>query len=111
MCCDLCENGLLPFGDDDFVALGPSATSGLGLIFKDLDRLSAEQLVALAKYLHSKQEESFEKYKLPFQKWEGKLISLKNIEHSLGEFSKYMKISFCVAAGKGGFQKMRKRKK
>jgi len=91
--------------------VGPSASSGLKLIFKSLENASPNLLVHLVKKLQKSQEKYFKKFDLQFVKWEGKNLSTKNFEHSLGEFYKYIKISKCLAEGKTGSQKMRKRKK
>jgi len=68
--------------------LGPGARNGLKMMF-DNEKMTAVQMLERAKKLQRDQLHEFKKMHIEFPFWQGKEISLKNIEHALCEFSRY----------------------
>jgi len=83
---DLTYADLVVFGEDDWADVGPGCKRGLKLIFPELD---GEDLYKGMVWLRDWQEEAWKEYDIKFYAWEGKRISLSNIENCLCEFSKY----------------------
>jgi hypothetical protein len=86
--CDLLESRcLLNCSENDFCKLGNGAEKGLQLIFSNKqDQLKKVQLLAKL------QDKMFSQLGLEFPYYGGKRLTLKNIEHALCEFHKYVAI-------------------
>jgi hypothetical protein len=90
--CDLCYTGAIPFNTNDFVNIGPGAIEGTRMIYPSA-KTKAEKLDCILK-LWRTQGKKFAKYNLDFKYYDkfepvaGEL-SLRSIEHSLCEYSKY----------------------
>jgi len=89
--CDLLESRILSADENNWVLMGPGSKMGLILLFPSLlDELkNHEAFVAKAKALQQSQVKNFEAKGIDFPYWGNKLISLKNMEHILCEFSRY----------------------
>lgn len=76
------------YSEDSFVNIGPGCKEGLTYIWgKQKGSFYLEAL----KYLRYNQEEWFREFGLVFPYYDNKQLSLRNIEHSLCEASKYMR--------------------
>jgi len=71
--------------------LGPGARNGLMMMF-DNEKMTATQMLERSKKLQREQLHEFKKMHIEFPFWQGKEISLKNIEHALCEFSRYRRL-------------------
>ena len=88
---DLTYGKLIPFTEDDFVNAGPGCKVGIKLIFPM--RHKKGELVEAIHELWVSQQYHFQRLGLDFPYLNGKLLTLRNIEHSLCEFCKYWKLS------------------
>lgn len=82
--CDLEESRCLQF-DGSFVELGPGAKDGLQKIFPE----PTGRELRLAQELVKHQSIVYEALGLSFPYWEGKALTLKEVEHALCEYSKF----------------------
>jgi len=99
--CDLLETNCLDSsGENQWVALGPGAKRGLGLIFTEPTSASTgnqkERVrggkggnIAKCRFLADVAPAAFYRLGLPFYYIRGRQLTLKNIEHCLCEFAKY----------------------
>jgi hypothetical protein len=87
---DFSYSSLTGYTDDDWVNPGPGCRRGLNRIYPGLGN-NLEECREKIKWLRMSQRQWFKDYGLPFFFWQGKELTLRNIEHSLCEFSKYMK--------------------
>uniref|UniRef100_A0A6S8VZA2 5-hmdU DNA kinase helical domain-containing protein n=1 Tax=Ditylum brightwellii TaxID=49249 RepID=A0A6S8VZA2_9STRA len=86
--CDLLEsNNLFMCCEDDWVELGPGALAGIQLIF---GKTKAMDDLEMARILRDYQTTVFDALGVEFPSFCGRGISLKNIEHALCEFQKYV---------------------
>jgi len=100
ICIDLMYAHAIRFKEDDWVIAGPGCRVGIGLIFP---KWAAEgRHVEAIKKLRWGQRKAFRKLRLRFPFLDGKDLTLRNIEHSLCEFGKYIKL-------KNGWGKNRQR--
>ena len=86
---DLSFFNWIKFDDDAWANAGPGCQPGIKLIFPWANKtVDYEECMDL---LRDNQERAFDRYKIPFKDiaWEGKLLSLRNIEHSVCEYRKY----------------------
>lgn len=91
--CDLCYSGMIPFTTNDFVNIGPGCMEGLRMIFP---RVGTSKVKAKEKlyrlWKHQKKYFKMAGRKFKWCNWlepvENRL-SLRSVEHSLCEFSKY----------------------
>ncbi|GAX22796.1 hypothetical protein FisN_24Lh077 [Fistulifera solaris] len=91
--CDMETCGCLKI-DYNFCVLGPGAKEGLKLVFRtsknSLEVLKGvEKHLQLARILTALQENAFQILGLEFPYFGGKRLALKEIEHTLCEYSKY----------------------
>jgi hypothetical protein len=94
--CDLMECGCLPnFGENDYARLGKGAVKGIRIIFG----VDAYDHVNLAKLLESLQVLVFATLNVSFPYFADRKLTVKNIEHALCEFSKYIAIQKSLSAG------------
>lgn len=90
--CDLIESKVVNFGEDDWASLTCGSELGLKYIFGD--KCCEGNKVSLAQLLREKQEVAYTKsLKLKFPKVNGAYLSLKDMEHALCEFYKYVQFS------------------
>lgn len=94
ICIDLMYAQVVPFTEDDWVNLGPGAKVGIRLIFPNKKTDMVDGLTQLRK----DQRKHFKRLGLIFPFYQGRELTLRNIEHSLCEFGKYWKLSH--SAGK-----------
>jgi len=87
---DLMYAKVIPFNEDDWVHAGPGCKVGIELIFPKA--AANKEWMEMIQLLRSRQRRVFQELKLKFQYYDGKDLSLKNIEHSLCEFGKYWKL-------------------
>merc|ERR1712079_283155 len=92
--CDLVECNVIDNGNDfEWVLLGPGAKAGLDYIFstekKKMDH------VKLCQVLREMQRVIFKSLNLDFLKFDNRHLSLKEIEHALCEFHKYVNATRC----------------
>jgi len=86
--CDLMLTRFLPFTENDWVNPGPGCKSGLKLIFPDTKGTLAFQ--ERIKQLQQSQKKHFKRLGLKFQPlYPRRPLTLRSIEHSLCEYSKY----------------------
>lgn len=91
--CDLCYSKMIPFTTNDFVNVGPGCNEGLRLLFPYVGsslKMTNEKIWELFK----DQNDHFERLGLNFRycNWlepVNCMLSMRSIEHSLCEFSKY----------------------
>jgi len=88
-CCDLVMLGVIPFTLDDWANPGPGCKQGIDLIFPNRQAISYEQAI---KTLRNCQQRVFRRLGVHFPYWQGKPLSLRNIEHSLCEFGKLWRL-------------------
>jgi len=87
--CDLLEAGMIPHATEfEYAELGPGALAGLSLIFGN----SFADKQCLLRFLGDAQTKVFGILGVDFPHFDGRLISLKAIEHSLCEFCKYINV-------------------
>ncbi len=86
---DINYSGIIKFSEDDWVNAGPGCRRGLDYIFKCKDAFSYADLI---KILREDQRFHFERLGLHFKFWHGNDLTLRNVEHSLCEFSKYYRL-------------------
>jgi len=91
--CDLCYSKIIPFTTNDFVNVGPGCNEGLRLLFPYVGASLKLTNIKIHE-LFEKQDEHFERLGLKFRycNWLEPVknrLSLRTIEHSLCEFSKY----------------------
>jgi len=81
------EAGVLTYENNNYCWPGPGAKRGIEIIF------SSKNYISKMKWLQKHQRSEFERLNLdfPFHPVH-KELSLSNIEHSLCEFSKYVKL-------------------
>lgn len=90
--CDLCYSKAIPFTTNDFVNVGPGAKEGIRMIYPSTK--GAQNILSKILLIWTEQDEHFKrigvkfKYYNKYEPVENKL-SLRSIEHSLCEFSKY----------------------
>lgn len=89
ICCDLIELDIIQMDENSWVCLGPGAKAGLQLLFEDYD---PKEAITLTKHLTKVMNYCFSSLGLPFEKFLGKDLTLKNIEHALCEYSKLHRI-------------------
>jgi len=91
--CDLVESGVLPpsLTEDQWCELGPGAKNGIATCFQRANRSKCE-LTALekAKLLRNTQDDVYHELNVLYPRFDSRPITLKNIEHSLCEFQKYV---------------------
>lgn len=77
-------------GEDEWVNPGPGCQRGLKAMFPDL---KPNECAWMIKVLRQDQTKAFQRYKLPFEAiaYEGKPLTLRNIEHCCCEVFKYFK--------------------
>jgi len=75
--------------DDFYCALGPGAKQGLACIF-DPSNFESEldQAISLVQY----QDIFYERLEVDFPYWNGRALTIKEIEHALCEYSKFKRI-------------------
>lgn len=79
------------FSEDDWANPGPGCVKGIAALFHknavpdDLDHQQAMRA------LRVEQRDLFKIHKVEFPFWRGKELTMRNIEHSLCEFSKYLR--------------------
>lgn len=91
-----------PYSDDDYANPGPGALWGLRLLY-DREKIRKKEAQDMMKHLRDSQPTNFTKIAEQRDKdWEkvkwqhnphGQYLSLRNIEHSLCEFRKYLRLS------------------
>ena len=86
---DLNYSGLLNISEDDWVTAGPGCRKGIDYIFASRGGLSYAEVVRV---LREDQEFHFGRLGITFHRYDGKDLTLRNIEHSLCEFSKYYRL-------------------
>jgi hypothetical protein len=97
--CDLHESQCLAdSNENDWTELGPGAESGIKLIFED-SKCDARTHLELAVLLQSIQDDVYDALGLKFPKRNGLPLTLKNIEHPLCDFKKYIAIQEKLQAG------------
>eukprot|EP00658_Telonema_sp_P-2_P080540 TRINITY_DN8030_c0_g1_i4.p1 TRINITY_DN8030_c0_g1~~TRINITY_DN8030_c0_g1_i4.p1 ORF type:complete len:576 (+),score=103.40 TRINITY_DN8030_c0_g1_i4:133-1728(+) len=103
-CCDLAESRIVahvgrggtcsPREEIPWCLLGPSAKEGLALVFdlklEELEELSEGRQIAKAQLLVEMQEDAFRKLGVEFYKFCGWPINLRNMEHSLAGYHKWV---------------------
>jgi hypothetical protein len=96
--CDLLEcHCLADSTENDWTKLGPGAKDGMKNIFGG--SRDAKQNLEDAKLLQTIQDDVYDALGLKFPKWNGVPLTLKNIEHPLCEFSKYISIQNSLRKG------------
>jgi hypothetical protein len=75
--------------EDDFVNPGPGCKNGLNYMWPN-----RRDYVNMITQLRQQQEEYFNLYGLDFKRYDDKELTLRNIEHSLCEFSKYARTKY-----------------
>jgi len=81
------------FSQDEWAAFGLGSARGLRYIFGS--HYKPHQKVEFAKLLHRIQHEAFtDCLGVLFPKWQGKYLTLKNLEHALCEFYRYTQWAF-----------------
>jgi len=90
--CDLLESGILEprHTENEYVALSPGAVEGLCDIFGSSE--NDEERRKLVEHLCDIQQDAFAALRLTFPYFDGRLISMKNMERCLGEYYKYVSI-------------------
>jgi hypothetical protein len=88
--CDLMESQCLTVDTESYCELGPGARNGLNALFgtsaKQFDQLD------LLRLLTNIQEHVYGCLSLRFPKWDNRWLTLKNMEHVLCEYSKFVRI-------------------
>jgi len=88
MLIDMCyDPRVLPFSEDEWVNVGPGAKLGLSFLFPDIEMSKADCVSAL-NWLRWNQREQIHSLDLCLS---GPELTLRNVEHSLCEFSKYFR--------------------
>lgn len=87
--CDLSYLPFTPYTEDEWANPGPGATRGLNRIWPGIGKNKAVLLDAM-KYLRDHQDDFLKEFNLPFKEYPSRL-TMRAIEHSLCEFSKYAK--------------------
>jgi len=77
------------FSEDDFVNPGPGCKRGINLIFPDAG--TTDDYVRVMRWLRKNQKAFFKRYGLVMEFYRKRELSLRNIEHSLCEYQKYVK--------------------
>jgi len=97
---DLDYTNYFTFSEDDFVNPGPGCRRGIDRVvrFDDLGERNYPYAGVIAE-LRWHQEEFFAQYDLLFPYWNDYPLTLRDIEHSLCEFSKYMRFREALAKG------------
>ncbi len=96
ICCDWMYKAInvIPFTENDWVNVGPGAKQGIELIFPNREVMPLDKAIP---WLRDHQEMMFREIDVEFPYlYEGKLLTLRAIEHSLCEYSKYVKLSVGV---------------
>ena len=87
--CDLMECACLSnCTENDYAKLGNGAIKGIKILFGD-NYTKEDQQLELAKVLHKIQDQVFDDLQVSFPRFEGRELTVKNIEHALCEFNKY----------------------
>lgn len=81
---------LIPFSEDDWANAGPGCKFGIRLIYPLAD--TKEKFLEIMKNLRDNQKIQFARLHLDMPYFNGKPLSLRNIEHSLCEYGKYWKL-------------------
>lgn len=79
------------FSEDDWANPGPGCRRGIDALCKGGFLTSPTTYLDIIKTLRWNQKFYFKKFEIKFPYLEGKELSLRNIEHSLCEFSKYLR--------------------
>jgi hypothetical protein len=79
---------IVPFTENDWANPGPGCQRGINNIFKER---GGNSYLDIMKYLRDIQKAEFKRLKLDMKFLDGRLLTLRNIEHSLCEFHKYYK--------------------
>lgn len=87
---DFSYSVLTGYNDDAWVNPGPGCRRGLNRIYPGLGN-NLDECRRKIQHLRDYQDDYFAEYNLKFYRWQNKPLTLRNIEHSLCEFSKYMK--------------------
>jgi alpha-glutamyl/putrescinyl thymine pyrophosphorylase clade 1 len=98
ICCDFMLVGLIPFKEDDWVNPGPGCRAGTLLIFPETS--STEEFQQRILWLRNNQRAFFENMEADgkdFNRIKIHDLTLRSIEHSLCEFSKYYR---CLKGGR-----------
>lgn len=93
--CDFILVKLIPFTEDDWVNPGPGCRAGTLLIFPDVK--GTDQFQRCITNLRDMQQAQFKRLGLDFDKIKIHDLTLRSIEHSLCEFSKYYR---CTKGGR-----------
>lgn len=87
---DLSYSDFTLFDDDQWVNPGPGCRRGLNRLFPGIGNNRTTCRTAIS-YLRENQQRYFDRFGINFIKYQGKELTLRNIEHSLCEYSKYAK--------------------
>ena len=87
--CDLSYLPYIKYDDDQWANAGPGAMRGLNRLFPGIGK-NKEECLKHMYFLRDNQEMFLKKYNFPFFEWPGRL-TMRAIEHSLCELSKYAK--------------------
>jgi hypothetical protein len=96
ICCDLMYVKYLPFGENDWVNAGPGCKLGIRLIWPKTK--GDREFQSRIRWLEVKQVEYFKRLHLRFPYfYKHKTLTLRSIEHSLCEYSKYYRMKHTKA--------------
>ena len=95
---DLNYTTLIDFDENDFVAPGPGARSGIIKCFPDLDGLTPEDVI---RWMADTQETQFEDYGLTFQDLFGRPLALIDCQNLFCETDKYARVMHPYVRGVG----------
>lgn len=102
VCIDLMYAKAIPFHEDDWVNAGPGCRVGIRLIFPL--RAEREEWTQAIRDLRLSQRRHFSRLGLDFKYFAGRELTLRNIEHSLCEFSKYWKLTHACGKNRMKFR-------
>ncbi|MGD0318213.1 MAG: nucleotide kinase domain-containing protein [Nitrososphaerales archaeon] len=86
---DINYSGIIRFSEDDWVNPGPGCKKGINYIFSSKGDHSYAEIIRI---LREDQHIHFDRLNLNFKGLSPKDLTLRNIEHSLCEFSKYYRL-------------------
>ena len=102
VCIDLMYANLIPFTENDWANAGPGCRKGIALLFPQ--SFWKKRFLEAMRDLQREQQQQFLRLGLDFPYYQGKLLSLRNIEHSLCEYSKYWSLQRGVGKVRQRFQ-------